>query len=801
MSNYSSLKATINANVKQNGNQEITGVIMNSVLNAMVDSLGAGYQYKGVATPATNPGTPDYNVFYLASEAGTYTNFGGLVIGDNEVAALVYNGSWSKQTTGAATASEVSQLAQEVTGNEFALFNEGKLSAKIVPNSYVNENTGVFTPYNNWSRTDYINVRPFTQIKINAAHASNYGATYDANKNRIGRLRIENGSTILTVSGDIHYIAVSDTNSYIPSISFEILGYKADAVSNVLKFDGKLKIGNAWIYQGALNYNDTDTTKVSTARNLYLSLHNGDVVALSSYASYRLYVMRDNGGTWEYVTGNAGLSDCTITNDGNYVICVDSRSGDASLSDVIDLLSIKTQSIATFVDFKSLGSDSPGTPDESDSTKLSPIVLSIPGANTVAKKLTLRTIKGHTYRLYFPTAAWPWSNTGSGSFMYLDDADGNSVFSYSKTYYPDGFKYRDFVAKTDAYTLAIRANSGTTVEIIFADITDLFDTSVVAYNGGYSSVRERFTTLLRKSKGTSPSRVNFVFYSDIHNGAENNRRIAEFHKTFSGFISDVIHGGDSVYDKFTDENTVAEYGGQSFLNTIGNHDVLKEGGEIATGLEAYNKFIAPNVAQWGDVVFPEDAAANGYCYYHKDYTDAKVRLIVVDCMHWDSTQKDWFVATLADAKTNGLSVICVSHYCPDRFPTMISDCTFCTLYTSDVNAGLNSEAEDAVADAITDGLDFICWLFGHTHSDYFVKSHNHPEQYAIGVDKGYGGLASYDCSREDGTRFYDSFDVIGIDTKAGILSIMKMGANADMYMRQKNYLVFDYKNRQIISNS
>ena len=112
MSNYSSLKATINANVKQNGNQEITGAIMNSVLNAMVDSLGAGYQYKGVATPATNPGTPDYNVFYLASEAGTYTNFGGLVIGDNEVAALVYNGSWTKQTTGAATASEVSQLAQ-----------------------------------------------------------------------------------------------------------------------------------------------------------------------------------------------------------------------------------------------------------------------------------------------------------------------------------------------------------------------------------------------------------------------------------------------------------------------------------------------------------------------------------------------------------------------------------------------------------------------------------------------------------------------------------------------------------------
>ena len=116
MSNYSSLKATIDANIKTNGVQAITGAIANSVLNAMVDSLGAGYQYKGVATPATNPGTPDYNVFYLASQAGTYTNFGSIVIGDNEVAALVYNGTWSKQTTGAATASEVSQLDQEVNG-------------------------------------------------------------------------------------------------------------------------------------------------------------------------------------------------------------------------------------------------------------------------------------------------------------------------------------------------------------------------------------------------------------------------------------------------------------------------------------------------------------------------------------------------------------------------------------------------------------------------------------------------------------------------------------------------------------
>lgn len=116
MSDYSSLKATINANVKANNNQEITGTIMNSVLNAMVNSLGAGYQFIGVATP-TNPGsaqTPDYKCFYLATTPGTYTNLGGLVVADGEVAILKYDTSWTKEVTGIATAESVSQLGQDI---------------------------------------------------------------------------------------------------------------------------------------------------------------------------------------------------------------------------------------------------------------------------------------------------------------------------------------------------------------------------------------------------------------------------------------------------------------------------------------------------------------------------------------------------------------------------------------------------------------------------------------------------------------------------------------------------------------
>ena len=79
MANYSELIATINDQIKANGNQEITGPVLNAVLQAIVKGLSKGSLFVGIATTATNPGTPDGNVFYLAIEPGTYSNFGVIV--------------------------------------------------------------------------------------------------------------------------------------------------------------------------------------------------------------------------------------------------------------------------------------------------------------------------------------------------------------------------------------------------------------------------------------------------------------------------------------------------------------------------------------------------------------------------------------------------------------------------------------------------------------------------------------------------------------------------------------------------
>ena len=73
---------------------------MQSVLLSMIASLGSGYQYMGIATPSTDPGTPDQRVFYLAWTAGTYSNFNSITVNTNEVVILRYDTSWHKDLTG-----------------------------------------------------------------------------------------------------------------------------------------------------------------------------------------------------------------------------------------------------------------------------------------------------------------------------------------------------------------------------------------------------------------------------------------------------------------------------------------------------------------------------------------------------------------------------------------------------------------------------------------------------------------------------------------------------------------------------
>ena len=150
MANFSALKTAIQNAIKQNGNEEITGDVLQQILLSIVSTMGDGsintieqnlsqetlarqngdntlqsninaealargnadtqlqnainaikaninngYVYAGIATPSSTPVSG--KVFYIATDAGTYTNFGGQVLTQG-INILRYNGSaWSNQ--------------------------------------------------------------------------------------------------------------------------------------------------------------------------------------------------------------------------------------------------------------------------------------------------------------------------------------------------------------------------------------------------------------------------------------------------------------------------------------------------------------------------------------------------------------------------------------------------------------------------------------------------------------------------------------------------------------------------------
>ena len=68
----------------------------NKVLDDYIQHLKKTSTFAGIATPTTNPDTPDGPVFYIAGE-GTYANFSNIVIEAGQLGILKWNGTWSKQ--------------------------------------------------------------------------------------------------------------------------------------------------------------------------------------------------------------------------------------------------------------------------------------------------------------------------------------------------------------------------------------------------------------------------------------------------------------------------------------------------------------------------------------------------------------------------------------------------------------------------------------------------------------------------------------------------------------------------------
>lgn len=134
MGNYEELKAAVASVIKANGNQEITGQVLQNTLTTLISQIGVNATFAGIATPSTAPGTPDQNVFYIVRKSGTYPNFNAIVL-DNEIAILSNkSGTWVKTTIGFATNDGIGNVIGLDNVNDIPVYVNAIKFIGFVPN-------------------------------------------------------------------------------------------------------------------------------------------------------------------------------------------------------------------------------------------------------------------------------------------------------------------------------------------------------------------------------------------------------------------------------------------------------------------------------------------------------------------------------------------------------------------------------------------------------------------------------------------------------------------------------------------
>lgn len=370
------------------------------------------------------------------------------------------------------------------------------------------------------------------------------------------------------------------------------------------------------------------------------------------------------------------------------------------------------------------------------------------------------------------------ADTTSADFS-VNDENGNAVMTLNEGH----IMTRNFDSK---------------MPTLYGDINDINNKQIISLFGNFK------TTRLRTNSNRQKSFV-MVHFSDLHaNSTHYLDRIEDFVEKYDDYIDLALHTGDLVKNFYN--HPIYWNNSSKFLLTTGNHDCSWRDDNVTPYVwrfverdSVYNNLFAPYISNWG-VVRPDNATTE--LYYYKDYSYCKIRFVVLDPYYWDANQNTWLGNVLTDATTNGLSVILASHVGPfkgigqsfNSFDSLDYDPA---IYSA---TGFSSEALEKVKAFITGGGEVICWLIGHQHADSFRTDPNNPGILIIGVSAA-GNTYNQEYRRIDGTKSEDLFNIYSIDTVKKRLTIVRIGADYDIYGRHKGTLVYDYANQTLITNN
>lgn len=311
MGTYEELKAAIQQVIRTNGNNEITGALLQNALLSIVNVVGANATFAGIATPNTNPGTADQNVFYLATEAGTYVNFGGIEINMGEAVILSNKtGNWVKTTSGFATQQQLTELEDSII----------KRSPNMFDGTYQNGYWGSsFNASTSYLSTNLIAVQEGVIYRYNPDF-STFGAQsarialFDRNKALLytAIAQTEGAEVIYTVPSGVAY--VSCNIGKIAKVSTFIFAKDSEYPETYVPYGSKelspdIKVSPDSIMGGAGD---------NILRNKKIAL-NGDSICYGAGigGGYGRIIAERNGMTYENIAKSGGTISAETYQEGS----------------------------------------------------------------------------------------------------------------------------------------------------------------------------------------------------------------------------------------------------------------------------------------------------------------------------------------------------------------------------------------------------------------------------------------------------------------------------------------------------
>ena len=304
--------------------------------------------------------------------------------------------------------------------------------------------------------------------------------------------------------------------------------------------------------------------------------------------------------------------------------------------------------------------------------------------------------------------------------------------------------------------------------------------------------------------------TSLLVFADVHLVYEHLAVIRDFYNSHKKFIDDPVHLGDTVGDFLIPPFDFWDVFPNA-LNVIGNHDTDtgRTQRAVLSDRDKYDTYFKKYINSW-NVVQPENAEAEGKCYWYKDYNN-DVRLIGIDCMRSSPGTKkpnevqqkqiDWFKATLADAIEKKLRVVVATHVAPTIKTENLVECNFTSLdYRGTGSGNMLDKFVFALDDFITNGGTFVSWICGHDHHDLIGYASNAKQKQLVLLFECATNFDWWtDADHEFNTETSGCWTIFSIESLTNVIKLTRFGNNYDHYLRHKGTLCYDYKNHKIIS--